>query len=238
MHLLYHSLSQQTSAYSYELTVQSFEEHVRLLCEVTPGEKCLSMPIVTFDDGHISNYECALPILSRFALRSIFFITANWIGTPKYMTWENVRTIQALGHEIGSHTLSHPMLTHCSDAELEREIRGSKSLLENQIGAPVRSISFPGGRYNRRVVESCQEAGYDRVYTSEPYSRRDGGISRIGRITVQKYMDLNYVRDLITNNKVLRLKMGAWFITKRFAKNLLGDRLYEKVWSIKTHYPV
>jgi len=235
LHLLYHSLIQQASAYSYEVTSRSFEEHVRLSCELSRGKDAVSMPIFTFDDGHVSNYECAIPILSSFGLSAIFFVTVNWIGTPKYLTWQQVRTMQSLGHEIGSHTLSHPMLTHCGDSELEKEILNSKRLLENRLGAPTRSISFPGGRYNRRVLEACQKAGYGRIYTSDPYSFSIGGVPLLGRTAVHNYMDLVYMRDLITNNKLLLFKMSALFATKQFAKRLLGDRLYWKLWRLKTH---
>ena len=237
LHLLYHSLSQQTSSYSYELSSESFEKHVRLFCELSKREESARMPRFTFDDGHISNYECALPILSNYGLSSIFFVTVNWIGTPRYMTWQQVRRIRSAGHEIGSHTFSHPMLTHCSDAELAKEIGGSKDSLENQLGAPVRSISFPGGRYNRRVVEACQKAAYAQIYTSDPYSRNIGDVSLTGRISVHNSMDLKYLRDLIANNKLLRLRMRASFATKQFAQRLLGDRWYWKLWRLITHYP-
>jgi len=237
LHLLYHSLSQQTTSHSYELSSESFEKHVRLFCELSKGEESARMPKFTFDDGHASNYEFALPILSSCALSSIFFVTVNWIGTPRYMTWQQVRTIQSAGHEIGSHTLSHPLLTHCSDAELAKEIGGSKELLENHLGAPVRSISFPGGRYNRRVVEACQKAAYAQIYTSDPYSRNIDDVSLTGRISVHNSMDLRYLRDLITNNKLLRLRMRASFATKQFAQRLLGDRWYWKLWRLITHYP-
>ena len=195
------------------------------------------MPIFTFDDGHASNYERALPILCKFRLFSIFFVTANWIGTPQYMTWQQVRTIQSLGHEIGSHTLSHPMLTHCSDAELAKEIGGSRDLLENQLGAPIRSISFPGGRYNRRVVEACTKEGYSRVYTSDPYSRNIRAVSLTGRIRVHNHMDLTYMRYLVANNNLLLFKIRTSFATKQFVQRLLGDSLYWKLWRLITHYP-
>jgi peptidoglycan/xylan/chitin deacetylase (PgdA/CDA1 family) len=237
LHLLYHSLSQQPRSYSYELSAQSFERHVRLCRELSNGEDGGRMPVFTFDDGHVSNYEYALPILSDLGFSSFFFVTVDWIGTPQYMTWQQVRTIQSAGHEIGSHTLSHPMLTHCSDEELAKEIGGSKDSLENQLGAPIRSISFPGGRYNRRVVEACEKAGYFRFYTSDPYSRNIGDVSLTGRISVHNSMDLMYMRDLISNNKLLLLRMRASFATKQFAQRLLGDRLYWKLWRLITHYP-
>jgi peptidoglycan/xylan/chitin deacetylase (PgdA/CDA1 family) len=237
LHLLYHSLSQQKSVYSYELESRSFEKHVRLFSELSRGEHEVRMPRFTFDDGHASHYECALPILSKFGLSSIFFVTVNWIGTPRYMTWQQVRTIQSAGHEIGSHTLSHPMLTHCSDAELAKEIGGSKDSLENQLGGPIRSISFPGGRYNRRVVEACEKAAYARIYTSDPYSRNIGDVALTGRISVRNSMDLMDMRGLITNNKLLLLRMRASSATKQFAQRLLGDRWYWRLWRLITHYP-
>jgi peptidoglycan/xylan/chitin deacetylase (PgdA/CDA1 family) len=237
VHLLYHSLSLRSSRYSYELSTHSFEKHVRLAYELNRRSDSVPLPVFTFDDGHISNYEYAVPILSTFALPAIFFITASWIESgPNYMSWQQIRTIRSLGHQIGSHTSSHPMLTHCSDSELKQEIQVSKDLLENKLGAAVESISFPGGRYNKRVLEACERAGYDRVYTSDPYSRRVGGLVLIGRTNVRNQMDNRYIYDLIKNKRSLVFKKRASFIVKEVARRLLGDQFYWKCWTHINHY--
>lgn len=210
---------------------------MRLACELNRGKDPVPISVFTFDDGHISNYEFAIPILARFGLSAIFFITAGCIEAgPKCMSWQQLRTIKSLGHQIGSHALSHTMLSHCSASELEKELQGSKDLLESKLSGAVRSISLPGGRYNKRVVEACQRAGYSRVYTSDPYSRRVGDLPLIGRTTVHNQMDARYIYDLMTRKRSLVVKMRASFLARELAKRVLGDRIYFSCWSYITHY--
>src|SRR5262245_56542395 len=63
--------------------------------------------ILTFDDGHVSNYELALPVLLECQLKATFFVTAGFIGTGVTMNWEQIRALHTAGMEIGSHTLTH-----------------------------------------------------------------------------------------------------------------------------------
>lgn len=76
------------------------------------------------------------------------------------MTLDQVRSLAARGHEIASHTLSHPVLVHLDDAELEREVVNSKRELERWLGAPVRGFSYPNGDHDERVRRCAAQAGY------------------------------------------------------------------------------
>jgi peptidoglycan/xylan/chitin deacetylase (PgdA/CDA1 family) len=80
------------------------------------------------------------------------------------MTWEQVGEL-AREHEIGSHTMSHALLPGCSDAELEREVRGSRRVLEEQLGARVTSFCYPNGDHDRRSVDAVRRAGYRSAVT-------------------------------------------------------------------------
>jgi peptidoglycan/xylan/chitin deacetylase (PgdA/CDA1 family) len=76
------------------------------------------------------------------------------------LTKEQVREIAALGHEIGSHTVSHANLTLLSDDDLAAELSRSKNILEDVVGKLVSSLSFPFGQWNRRVWDAALDAGY------------------------------------------------------------------------------
>jgi hypothetical protein len=232
VHLVYHCLDRKTRSHKYQLTTSSFEKHVRLATDLSGGKDPVLPPILTFDDGHISQYESAIPILSRFGVFSMFFPVVGWLESRSCMSWQQIRTIYGLGHMIGSHTLSHPTLTHCSDSALKREIRESKDLLENRLGAPVRSIAIPHGKYDKRVLQECEAAGYDRVYTSAPYSRRVGGLHLVGRINVRGCMvDASCLGELFRNKRSRIFKVRASFLARETAKRLFGDRLYTKYWN-------
>jgi peptidoglycan/xylan/chitin deacetylase (PgdA/CDA1 family) len=125
--------------------------------------------VMTFDDGFESFYSLALPILSRHNFAVTVFPVAGYLGKRStwdtlppqtHLTKEHVREIAALGHEIGSHTMTHANLTLLSDADLADELVRSKLLLEDVTGKPVTSISFPFGQWNKRVWKAAQKAGY------------------------------------------------------------------------------
>jgi peptidoglycan/xylan/chitin deacetylase (PgdA/CDA1 family) len=170
LHLLYHELRPDKSRYTYVTTCDEFATHCALFArlQAASGEDRMR-PEITFDDGHVSDFRQARPVLDRFGLRATFFITAGWTATRAgYMDWAQLRTLRAEGHRIGAHGMTHQLLTACSAVELDRELRGARAKLEDGLGAPVRSLSLPGGRANGRVLRACRETGYTEVFTSEP----------------------------------------------------------------------
>src|SRR5215510_2768844 len=116
--------------------------------------------VLTFDDGHVSNYALTLPILLEYHLTATFFITAGAIGKGETMDWRQIRALHAAGMEIGSHTLTHRPPSTLSDDELRYELRESRRMLEDGLGAPVMSLSSPTGFFNPRMRAIAHEVGY------------------------------------------------------------------------------
>jgi peptidoglycan/xylan/chitin deacetylase (PgdA/CDA1 family) len=87
----------------------------------------------------------------------------EWDGL---MTWDQIRTLACGGHEIGSHSLSHPILTLVDDPQLEREMGGSRSRIEQEVGAPCESFCYPNGDQDERVRAAARRAGYVRAVTT------------------------------------------------------------------------
>lgn len=80
------------------------------------------------------------------------------------MDWGDVRGLNDAGMEIGSHTVSHPMLRNITDkAKLVKELRESKRKIEKEIGGQVYSFSYPVGRASSAdddIVDAVKDAGY------------------------------------------------------------------------------
>ncbi|MBJ7600968.1 polysaccharide deacetylase family protein [Candidatus Nephthysia bennettiae] len=90
-------------------------------------------------------------------------------GRP--VTWAQVGEMQESGWtSFGAHTLHHPVLKCLADsAELEREVRDSRCVLERRLGEPVRCFAYPLGRAEHigaDGVRAVQEAGYDWAVTT------------------------------------------------------------------------
>jgi hypothetical protein len=125
---------------------------------------------ITFDDGLCSFYDNAYPMLEERGVKATVFQvagligkTGDWdvIGKKRHLTAGMLREIAGRGHEIGSHSLTHANLVWLNDDELIKELRESKSILEDTTGTAVRGLSFPFGSWNRRVWNAAKSAGYE-----------------------------------------------------------------------------
>lgn len=85
----------------------------------------------------------------------------------KLMSWEQAKVIAKDGHELGSHSLSHPLLPQLDAAAQEREIRESKVVIEARTGAKVTSFCYPNGDHSDEIVAITRRAGYENAVTAE-----------------------------------------------------------------------
>ena len=81
------------------------------------------------------------------------------------VTWDQAREMYANGVEIGSHTLTHPILTNVGDERLRRELRDSKSHLEEVLRHQVDLFCYPNGDNDERVQSEVARAGYRAAVT-------------------------------------------------------------------------
>jgi len=106
---------------------------------------------ITFDDGFEVQYTNAKR-LKEMGIPATFFITTNYMGKSGYMTWDQVKEIVNMGHEVGSHTISHPHLPTLSEEDIEREVGESKDIIEEKVGVTPESFAYPYGEYDFRVL--------------------------------------------------------------------------------------
>jgi len=135
--------------------------------------------VITFDDGFQNTLEHALEPLRENQFRAIQFIVAGRIG--QHNVWDvpdgevpaalmDVREIRqwlAAGHQIGSHSLTHPHLAQVDLKLAREEICASKKLLEDTFGVPIRHFCYPYGDWSPAVRDLVAEAGYITACTTE-----------------------------------------------------------------------
>jgi hypothetical protein len=114
---------------------------------------------LTFDDTHVDQL-LAVPALARHGFHATFFVNSPRFGRSGYFTLANARELEAAGHEIGGHTITHGDLTLLSEADQRKEICDDRNALVAH-GFEARSFAYPRGLQNtisHRVAQSC---GYD-----------------------------------------------------------------------------
>jgi len=170
--LAYHQVSEADDIYS--VTGVQFEEQMAYLQE--QGYTAISLEqlfdfydgnvtlpdkpiIITFDDGYEDNFLAALPIMEKYNMRSTIFIATGLVGTPEYLSWQQIAEMQAGHTEIGSHTVTHVSLDGISPDQQRREIVDSKAMLEKHVGA-VKFFAYPYGQFTPMTQEILGEAGY------------------------------------------------------------------------------
>lgn len=84
------------------------------------------------------------------------------------MNWDQVREVQKGGIEFGAHTMHHPILTRISIDEVQAEILGSKSRIEEEVGEPVLSFAYPNGQsadLNEEIEKIVADSGFRAAFT-------------------------------------------------------------------------
>jgi len=232
--LTYHELTEGPSPDLYRVETSQFRQHMEMLSELyrsgvfSKHDWCLS-----FDDGHRSNAELALPLLQSHRLKAIFFITAGWTGIRNTaMTWSHLAELVSAGHSVQSHGWSHEFLAGCSPAQLEYELQKSKGALEDRLGISVDSISMPGGRWNSQVLKTCATIGYQHVYTSDPVFEpvREHGVWRHGRMMVRRNTPMEELRQFLTGDPRAWSKLRRRHRIKQACRSVLGDAVYHSLW--------
>jgi len=111
---------------------------------------------LVFDDGYKETLVNVLPILKKYNIKATFAFAANPQVIEKTekipaASLEIAEKIKALGHEIASHSVNHVNLKNTSDADLEKELKQSKKVLK------AKTIVYPGGAFDKRVVETAKK---------------------------------------------------------------------------------
>jgi len=128
---------------------------------------------ITFDDGYKNNYTYVFPILKKYNLKTTIFVIVDEIGRRDRLSWDEIKEMQASGLiTIGSHAMGPGILTEIkSMEEIKRQIFKSKKILEEKLGAPTNTFSYPEGRFNQEIRQLAIGAGYELAVATSPGKR-------------------------------------------------------------------
>lgn len=154
---------------------------------------------ITFDDALESFFDNAVPVLLRLKIPATVFVVSEALGTKPewgesyYASDERVMSVEQLRSlpeliVVGSHTLTHRNLTDLAPEAAIEEIANSREKLESILHRQISLFSFPYGALNDWIVSRCQEAGYERVFSTSPvlaFATEDQFV--VGRVSVDPW---------------------------------------------------
>jgi peptidoglycan/xylan/chitin deacetylase (PgdA/CDA1 family) len=211
----------------YKLEPTFFEAHLDALAAtglqvgtLDAGQPAPAVAI-TFDDGG-SSAPLAAELLERRGWRGQFFVTSARVGTPGFMTAEQVAELQRRGHLVGSHSATHPTyMGRLSRSELDDEWGRSRAALTEMLGEPVRTASVPGGYLSAAVIAAAAAAGYELLFTSEPTARvLDGALAVRGRYTIWATTPARVAVGYAQGNRVACGRLWLEWNAKKLAKRI------------------
>lgn len=211
--LTFHDIENSSTAITFppdlfQLTLRMFEEEGYNTISLSSMIECLSgdkpFPertlVLTFDDGYESIYKEAFPVLQNYGMTATVFLVMGdqteksdsehlpTISGRKMLSWENIYEMQAAGIDFGSHTLTHPDLTQLHLEHIDREIRESKTKLEDTLGREVSAFAYPYGYHTRTIREIVKK------YYSLACSGRLGVVTRSSKPFALERIDMYYFR--------------------------------------------
>ncbi|TCP53429.1 polysaccharide deacetylase [Tumebacillus sp. BK434] len=175
--LEYHAFSKQQKQDVWYVAADAFEKQLRYLAE--HGYNSISFQdlakawyenrplppkpvILSIDDGYMNNYTIAYPLLKKYKMKAVIFLTTNMIGADaNHVGWREIQEMEASGLvTFEAHGVSHQYLTKIPEAQARREVFEAKRVLDERLEHPVVAFSYPGGYNSPKIRSTVKEAGY------------------------------------------------------------------------------
>lgn len=175
--------------------------------------------VITFDDAFACVKTLARPILEKLGFKATVFAVSGTVG--KYNVWDQgqhgiakvkclkaaeLKQLAKAGWEIGSHGATHRNLTQADVKTLRTEVLGSKRVLEQMIGRPVKAFCYPYGALDLAAKAAVVLAGYSTEAAISPgTSSVTADLFALRRV---------YVKPTDTLSDFQR-KLSNWYLTFR-----------------------
>jgi peptidoglycan/xylan/chitin deacetylase (PgdA/CDA1 family) len=184
-------------------------------------------PILTFDDGHISNYLASSLLAEDYDSTADFFVNSNNVGSKNFIGWSKLREMDSWGMSIQSHSADHIYLSDLSYAEQKNQLETSKKTIEDNIGKPVSILAPPGGRYNDDTIKLCHELGYKHLSISRPGKWKGEYCSP--RIPILRQSSIDSLVSCNDEYSFYLAKLISKYKITGFAKQVLGNDRYDLI---------
>jgi len=177
----------------------------------TPGKKVL----ITFDDGFADNYIYAYPLLKKYGMKALLFVTTsiikdvdmprtNYIPLPHreawqmastercaevMCTWRELKEMEESGtFDVQAHGMTHNTPSLIKDGkydELKEDLLAGKKTLEEKLSKEIHHLAWPKGVYDKQGIELALNMGFRALYTTERGANTQDNLTQIRRLPVK-----------------------------------------------------
>ena len=159
---------------STNIRINDFKEHLKIIEEskikfINPKDfenelknnKLQRKILLTIDDGFLSFYEKAWPILRDKKIPFILFVSTREVGAFNYMTWEQIKQISKEDFvEIGNHSHTHEYLADEDNELIKKDINKSMTIFRKNLGRNSIFFSYPFGEYSNDFKNIIKNFGF------------------------------------------------------------------------------
>ena len=171
--LMYHRFEENKYP-STNIRINDFKEHLKIIEEskikfINPKDfenelknnKLQRKILLTIDDGFLSFYEKAWPILRDKKIPFILFVSTREVGAFNYMTWEQIKQISKEDFvEIGNHSHTHEYLADEDNELIKKDINKSMTIFRKNLGRNSIFFSYPFGEYSNDFKNIIKNFGF------------------------------------------------------------------------------
>jgi peptidoglycan/xylan/chitin deacetylase (PgdA/CDA1 family) len=235
---MYHNVVVRNAATVYDIDATTFAEHLVAIRSALAFRRPVLATeadfdggcFLTFDDGGKSALYTIAPLLEAFGWRGHFFIITRFIGGSACMSADQIRELAARGHEIGSHSATHPeRMAHLPADRIAEEWLESTERLSEILGRRIRTASVPNGDYSPQVATLAAKAGIEVLFTSTPTTQPAiiDGCRVYGRFAIKRWMTARQAAAFARGETSVELQQRFLWEIKRVARAAAGP-LYDQ----------
>ena len=171
--IMYHRFEENKYP-STNIKLKDFKEHLKIIEEnnisfVNPknfeeelkSKKSKRKILLTIDDGFLSFYKNAWPILKEKKIPFILFVSTREVGVHNYMTWDQIKELSKEDFvEIGNHSHTHEYLADETNELIKEDINKSILIFKKNLGKNSDFFSYPFGEYSNDFKSIIKDFGF------------------------------------------------------------------------------
>ncbi len=203
--------------------------------EVLPYQALFTQPqsskrgvIITFDDGNLSDFTLARPILKEFGFPWTIFLSLHSLN--REITWEQLKQLREEGVYLALHGSRHQDYTLLNSEDLKEDFHACSQAMIDNLQHRSLDFALPFGRYNYHVLTELRKLKVRGVATTRyGWNIANSGHYLINRWAIRRTTSIRQFRQILAHQLVSHLYLKATSSLRHWIMQLIGSKLSNKI---------